>query len=632
MKTWIKHIVSISLAVCIGCAATVSVFAKAEPTEKEEVVYFNLDSSGKVDAVYVVNIFDTTPGQTIVDTGSYSQVKNLTTTDTIAIDRSVITVKSKGGKFYYEGALADPENPWDITVAYTLDGKAIDGYVLAGKSGDLQIDLRIHHSKTIHEVYKDNYAVQATITLNTETCKNIVAKDATISNVGNKKQLSYVIMPGKEKDITVTASVNNFEMDGIQINMIPMSMNIDSPNTDEMKGSLEDLKGGVQELDDGAGELDDGASTLLDGVMDLQKGVQELKDGAKDLRDGAFALWDGTAELYRGIDKFDDGMSKLSEGVHAYRMGISGIKSKSPEIVNASTQVLAGLNKLLSGMVAPNTKSIELSVQQAIELKVGSQGYLETLDSLIDQYTHKLDALTGSLGASDSQEVQQLAETVEIYKSLRAEYKQINDGVSAMVDTSIEQAQTMLLLGDALMTLTTEYNKLHTGIIQYTTGVSELHSSFGELSDGFDKVYDKTGDLQDGAKDLKKGAKEMYNGTYDLQDGVGQLSDGTVDLQDGATQLKDGTSKLKDGTTDFRIETQDIDTKIDDEIEKMLDQYRNTEFTPISFVDNANTNVKSVQFVMKTEDISIPQTVQEPVQEEPKLTIWQRFLKLFNLL
>ena len=74
-------------------------------------------------------------------------------------------------------------------------------------------------------------------------------------------KLTYTILPGTEKDITVTANVTDFEMAAIAIVGLPLNMevDIDSINTDELTKELNRLKDAVAELDDGAGELKDGA-------------------------------------------------------------------------------------------------------------------------------------------------------------------------------------------------------------------------------------------------------------------------------------------------------------------------------------------------------------------------------------
>lgn len=59
---------------------------------------------------------------------------------------------------------------------------------------------------------------------------------------------------------------------------------------------------------------------------------------------------------------------------------------------------------------------------------------------------------------------------------------------------------------------------------------------------------------------------------------------------------------------------------MDDRIDEMMDEYRTTDFTPVSFVSTKNTQVQEVQFAMKTPDIQKDETVQEtPWTKDPKI-------------
>lgn len=55
----------------------------------------------------------------------------------------------------------------------------------------------------------------------------------------------------------------------------------------------------------------------------------------------------------------------------------------------------------------------------------------------------------------------------------------------------------------------------------------------------------------------------------------------------------------------------------------------NTEFK--SFTSEKNTNVKSVQFVIKTDAIEKTETISEPVTVEESLNFWQKLLRLFGM-
>ena len=99
-----NKIISLVLATVImgGVATPISAFAQEivtsdnledssrENTDKEEVVYVNLNNNGLVDKVYAVNIFNS---KNIVDYGDYSEVRNMNTNDVESLSNAILDAK-----------------------------------------------------------------------------------------------------------------------------------------------------------------------------------------------------------------------------------------------------------------------------------------------------------------------------------------------------------------------------------------------------------------------------------------------------------------------------------------------------------------------------------------------------------
>ena len=122
----------------------------------------------------------------------------------------------------------------------------------------------------------------------------------------------------------------------------------------------------------------------------------------------------------------------------------------------------------------------------------------------------------------------------------------------------------------------------------------------------------------------------MYDGSIELNDGVIELADGTGELLDGTTELYDGVAELKDGTDELRRRTAALDTDIIDAIKDKMDEMMGRDKPIRSFVSARNGEISAVQFVMRTEGISIPVAETAAVQSEPRLTFWQRLIRLFG--
>ncbi len=348
---YLRRFAALGLAVLCGLAGTVSALG-AELPMKDEVVYVNLTPEGDTGTLYVVNNYDLDREAAVTDYGDYLSVKNLTTTEALNQSGDSVSFTAPAGKFYYQGEL-DPKRtadlPWTVTVKYFLDGKELPGEELAGQSGHLEMQVSLRQNPGADPIYRDNYALQTTLQLDTETCKNIDAEGATLADVGQMKQASYIVLPGKEKDFTVTADVTAFEMDGISVNGIPLVLDIDDPDTAELKDQIYDLQ-------DGAAQLDDGALALEDGVSQLEEGAEDLRDGAEDLRDGAAQL-NATLQLVgQGLNKvsplLEDALTEavLSGNLSLAEAGkIKEMMAGLPLLLQGSSQLAAGADQLANG-------------------------------------------------------------------------------------------------------------------------------------------------------------------------------------------------------------------------------------------------------------------------------------------
>lgn len=73
-----------------------------------------------------------------------------------------------------------------------------------------------------------------------------------------------------------------------------------------------------------------------------------------------------------------------------------------------------------------------------------------------------------------------------------------------------------------------------------------------------------------------------------------------------------------------------MDDEISDKINEMINDITGDNEEMHSFVSNKNTNVKSVQFIIKTEPIEIKEPEAPDPEPEKKLTLWQKIVNLFK--
>ena len=90
-------------------------------------------------------------------------------------------------------------------------------------------------------------------------------------------------------------------------------------------------------------------------------------------------------------------------------------------------------------------------------------------------------------------------------------------------------------------------------------------------------------------------------------------------------------ANLTKGTGELRDNTTGLDTKLTDKINEVLDPIRGGTENTKSFVSEKNTQVSSVQFVMHTPEIKVPEEKTTVVEKKEDLNLIQRVMKLFGL-
>ena len=634
MNKTIKKIIPISMAMLFVAPMTTA-YADVNANNKEENVYINLKDDGSVEGIYVVNEFDAGNQTTITDYGKYSSVLNLSTNEEIKVNGDMITFNTDdNGMFYYQGNMESTKIPWNIDISYYLDDKEVQASSLAGKSGKLKIAISIKDNEDMEDTFFDNYLLQMTATFNSEKCKDIVSEQATIANVGDTKQLTYTILAGGNSEFTIEADVTDFEMDPITINAVPMNISINDIDVSDLKDSLIKLR-------DGVAKIDDGSSDLYSGSKDLSNGTKSLLDGTNSLSSGAEKLQNGSKTLKEAMDTLNSNSFSLTNGSKEVLNALNTINSALDSLNEASNQVqqlVEGSNEFASGMkkLAEKNNDLYNKVNPILEVvreklaQIKDTNFKEEFDSI----TNKEDYLNAYNDAKAKLAENPDDEALKIYIALfdhiieiankydiEKEYKKIcelDDGIDAQhkeiqelnnkykneLNPAIEKLPSLLSklteLKTALNTLVNSYATLDSGINSYT-------GAYEQIVKGYQTLYSGIGDLEKGVESLNTGTKTLY--------------DGTVSLEDGAEELNDGTSEMRD-------KTKNIDTEIDDKINNMLDEFKNTDYKPESFASSENGEINAVQFVMKTKGIEINNEVQEEVKEE-HLNFFQKIIRLF---
>ena len=301
-------VLGISMSIPFGATAALADEVNGQPTEpdsyaqegksqtaKKEVVYAKTDASGNKSGIYVVNYWNTEASEDVDDPGTYTQVQNLSTTDQLSDEGgSVRLTTTAGAPFYYQGDLdASTQLPWDVSLTYRLDGKEVSPDELAGKDGDLDIELKVNalDDDSATSDFAKSFLLQAQGTFDNDSMAMTDTNGATVATSGNDTVLTYLVLPGESGDWHIKGRATDFTYSGWQIAAMPLDLAIDLGNFD------------TSQLTDAAHELEDGTSQLAQGTGALRDGLSQLDSGAASALDGAGQLADGARSEERRVGK-----------------------------------------------------------------------------------------------------------------------------------------------------------------------------------------------------------------------------------------------------------------------------------------------------------------------------------------
>ena len=565
---------------------------------KQEVIYATLGSDGSIHAAYVVNHFEVTGAGKITDHGLYSSVENLTSTDPLEHAGDAVSFKAPEGNFYYQGNMVSTDLPWLFELSYYLGGIKTAPQDLAGKSGQLEIRISTKQNGKIDKTFYENYMLQISLTLDTEKCGDIHAPDATIASAGKNTVVSYTVMPKKDADFRLTASVKDFEMVGMQISGMPLSINMELPDTEDMTSDFDKLSDAVSDLDDGVGDL-------ADGVKDLKKGSGKLKKGSADIKNGLAELRKNSGQLTQTSSQINGALLKMASSLKDALSGdinlddLNRLPQGLAQLAGGLKDISGGLAELKKGFSSAYT-ALNDAIRGIPETAV-TQAQIDALYAATDPTQHGvLDKLVASYSAG---------------QTAKGTYNQVKDAFDSV-------GPTIDTLSGSIDTIAGTLNDMSSKIAETLSGMSALQQ-LGQLSSGLSELSENYAAFHKGLAGYMDGVAKIADGYPDFHSGLSAFDSGVQDLYDGVTELHDGTSEFKDETADMPDTFQ---TKIDD----LMDEYTGSDFKPVSFLSSRNSNTGLVQFVLKCDAIEKPEATAKAPAERKDGTVWDRFAALFK--
>ena len=406
---------------------------------KEETVYVNLAPDGAVKKINVTDKLHTAMPQVRIE--DKTDLENITDVKTFlepVTENGRMYWDMQSVDLYYNGT-SEKEPPLKIKLGYTLDGKEIAYSELAGKSGEVSVNISVENTLTKKlSVGGRSYTVQCPMLLlcgmilPDEGYEDVTADKGVILGDGSHKVIVFMGVPGMNeslglKDIgldflgdtlggnsyTLTAKAESFAIGNIMLAAVPFSsvrtlgfkdISVGVDGFKEMLTDLEGLMGAFASL-----ELDDIIQILYGDAAQLEKLINAVGDAAQ--------IYEQNKALIEVLNKYvvEGNLAKLEKV-------LNDMESLNTEVISSLSdfkpfsqlmELLGRLDKNIRGIteltkdylsIVPLFDSLQKDLEAA-EVK-------NALDNL-PQTIEKLRGLIGVL--HDSEEL--LNKTVKLFNS-----------------------------------------------------------------------------------------------------------------------------------------------------------------------------------------------------------------------
>ena len=604
----------------------------AEPqVSVDESVYVTMDYYGKITDTSIVKGCDLNKNYQFVDYGNYSKVMNMSTNDEPKLynDRVEWDLPEETGRFYFECVPKDIEHalPWSVDVSYNLNGIPVRAEELAGASGLIQVDIKAKPNEEAGEYYRHNMMLTAITLVDMEDVRSFRADGAQMQTVGSKKAAIFMAMPGEDGEFSYQIGSDNFESTGTFFLMAPITLS--------QLDQISDLKDAKQRTEDAFDALNASLDIVLTSLAKMPEGLRTTQQALNTLDQAREVIYDSEDGLSTRIDKLNDRLYGVS--VTLRRLGsdlddlddediledlgsslsdsgrvINDVSSSINAVNNRLTRVKDALDDYVQIPNAPSQEEANAMTKALKDSIAQLEGYISSLHPTDEQKAvlEKLKATLQGIEGSDIQASHEIAAQIK---------NEISGGLEDLVDMS-DALNGMISMSDSL--IGEIYDMLDdvrtSGVI---TSTKRVVTSTALLTD---ELRNTSMYVQQTVKDCKE-----------------LLNEGLKQLNQGANQVIDTTIEGLDQTGAIKQYKDTIKQTIDDEWDRLANDLGlfdiDVDADKISFTSDKNPMPDSIQIILRTAEISIPDEIEDESDLETGAQnqgVWQRikdvFIRIWN--
>lgn len=512
--------------------------------EKDETVYVNLDSSGNVLKIDVINHLLNADLALYKDFGNFKDAFSITNSNEVNIFDNYLELPLTNHyeNYYYQTELNITEElPFNVNLKYYHNDILKDINSIAGVSGKVKIEIKVTYNKNVCSEYQNNLSFQLQVPISIINNEIINHNATSTVLVGKNMTLAFMVMPKQDKTFYIELDSKYFTLDNMQAS-------IQSFNLENMLGfNISDLLDGANSLVDGLISLEGGSGELLDGLNLIDENLELINNGLIQLKNGNISFNEGLNEIITGLNTLNDNALLISDGLNDFYDGLVLLSDGLNELKGGVDQIKEGAN-----LLATNGDDLV-------------SGFNELYDAYIE-IINGLSNVTWLPGMPSKEELEALKNGTTDFK----------DGLG--------------LYHGGVLELSNGLNQLSEGLDLLVDNLPEIINGAYSLNEGFNQFKDGLNLLVDNLPELKDGSGNINNGLIELSDGLNELSSGFSEIPEGALLLNNGLEEVVNGISEMFL---------------LFDTFplSNNNKLP-SFTSSLNNKPNSLQFVYQIKGIT----------------------------
>lgn len=430
------------------------------PVYKEESVYVNLRPDGSISGTSVTDRIHTElPQVRVEDVTNLSDISDVKTFIDPVYENGRMYWDMEATDLYYSGK-SEAEPPISISIKYYLDGEEISYEDLAGKSGNVKLDIKVENKLTksvgiggSSETITCPILFVGGMILPEESFENVKTQNAAILGDGSHKLVFFVGIPGMNESLALDSLQTPLLGDAITKTEYSVSADVASFSISNMMFAAVPFSS-VFAL---------GGEGALDGVEGVKTALADIEGLLNAF--SALDISELMQMLYGGASQAERLLAAVGEASELY--------NENRELLELMDKYVTDENLALMERLVTELDSIDTS---GIERIIGSREF-SNLMSLLSRFDANIGQLSGLSG-----DAMQLMSVVESLKKDLTD-AEIKKSVDNLPDTVRRLRNLVNVLKDSRETLDSFEALLNDETMENIMSITEKYADLSALTE-----------------------------------------------------------------------------------------------------------------------------------------------------